>query len=329
MIGGTGLLGYFVSRELVERGHQVTAVGLEAPAPDTMPKGVAVVVQNLETLSRSEMVRLLGDADAVIHGAGADGRFSSRPPALEAFRRSNVDPFFGLIAAMQEVGSRRLVILGSYYTALARLQPELPIMTRSAYPISRAEQANLVFSLAGTSIAVAILELPFIFGAAPGRGTLWGHLIDRLLNSEGPIRVPSGGTACITTGQVAQATAAAIDCANGHAAFPIGGENLTHRQIYEHFAAALGIERQIIPLTPDEALSAAMAQMHQLADAGMETGYHPLDLAALQSANLFLDPAPAMAQLGYQRDDVATAIAETVRATLQFGGAGPGSVSID
>lgn len=104
MIGGTGFLGYFACGELVGEGHQVVAVGLAEPAPGSMPERVACAVLNIDTASNEELDELLRGSDVVIHAAGADGRFSAKPPAIEAFRRSNVDPFFRLIAAMQRAG---------------------------------------------------------------------------------------------------------------------------------------------------------------------------------------------------------------------------------
>ena len=43
----------------------------------------------------------------------------------------------------------------------------------SASTLSRQEQMDVAFGLAGDAIDVAVLELPYIFGAAPKRGYLW------------------------------------------------------------------------------------------------------------------------------------------------------------
>lgn len=329
MIGGTGFLGYFVCKELAERGHDVVAVGLAQPSAGTMPQNVSCVVLNSDTASDTRLAMLLQGADVLIHAAGADGRFSAKPPAIDAFRKSNVDPFVRILSTMKRTGVHRLVILGSYYTALARAHPDLPIMSRSAYPISRAEQADLAFSLAGEAIDVAVLELPYIFGAAPGRGTLWGYVIDKITASDDPVRVFPGGTACVTARQVGKAAAGAAERAHGHAAYPIGGVNLSYRAIYALFADALGVERSFVPLSPEEAQAAAAAKVRELAEAGREDGYHPEDLAVLQARDLFLDPEPAMTALDYPPDDIAVAIRQTVEATQLAGGAGPASIILE
>jgi hypothetical protein len=69
-----------------------------------------------------------------------------------------------------------------------------------------------------------------------------------------------------------------------------------------------------------------MAQRVRLSEAGIETGYDPVAVGGWEEAPLFLDPAPAMEALGYGPDDIGTAIADTVAATLAHGGRGPASL---
>jgi nucleoside-diphosphate-sugar epimerase len=325
MIGGTGFLGFFTCRDLASAGHEAIAVGLEAPAPGTMPEGVRSVVCNVDTCADEELNALLAGVDCVIHAAGADGRFSAKAPVIDAYRARNVAPMTRLITAMKRAGSRNLIIFGSYYTALARSRAQLIDLSRNPYPLSRQEQMDLSFAHAGGDLAVNVLELPYIFGGAPGRGTLWGYVMDKV-RAPGVVQCPGGVTACVTASQVAKAALGALAWTKGHAAWPIGGENLDYRTIYSHFAAALGVAPTIAPSEPAAEMAAAEAQRKRLADDGVETGYDPLDVARWQEADLSLDPAPAMAALGYGPEDIATSIRETVAATLAHGGQGPASL---
>jgi nucleoside-diphosphate-sugar epimerase len=259
----------------------------------------------------------------VIHAAGIDGRYSGPAPAIDAYRAGNVAPFKRLLPAMHAAGARTLVILGSYYTALARSAPQLVQLGRNPYPLSRQEQADLAFDLAGPDISVAILELPYIFGGAPGRGTLWGYVIDSV-SRPGPVEIPPGGTACVTAEQVAEAAAGACERATGHRHYPIGSENLTYREIYGHFASALGVSPDFVALDTDKAMQAGEANRQRLREAGTETGYDQADVVRWQQNNLYLDPLPAMQELGFGPDPIGPAIAATVEATLRHGGQGPG-----
>ncbi len=323
MIGGTGFLGWFTTRELVERGHHVVAVGLERPAPGLMPDGVETVVMDTDVASDEAMHRLLDGIDVVIHAAGADGRAMFDSPAIDGFRQANVEPMRRLLRIMRTCCVGRLVIFGSYYTALDRVYPDLRILVRNAYPRSRREQADLAFALAGKDIAVAVLELPYIFGAAPGRGTLWNFYIEAVRAHPDLMPVTSGGSACVTASQVACAAAGACERVVGHRHYPIGGANLPYAEIYRLFGDALGLSPRFEPKGIDDALAQARVQRQRLTAAGRATGYDPLDVARWQAELLYLDPIPAMEALGYGPDDLGAAIRDTVRATLAHGGQGP------
>jgi nucleoside-diphosphate-sugar epimerase len=319
MIGGTGYLGYFSVWELVERGHQVIAVGLPpAPEPGYLPDSVTVVLQNMDDLSDPEVLQLIDGCDGVVYGGGADGRNTFPPPAILGYRQANVDPIKRLIPLMQQVGSQQLTILGSYYTALDRTFPSLRIAERHPYVTSRLEQSQVAFELAGGSLAVAILELPYIFGAAPNRGTLWGSYIKQIQAQE-VVDVPSGGTACVTARQVGWSVAAACERVQGHKHYAIVEDNLTYGQIYGLFAEALNLRRsfQVIPL--EQKLASARQHAAQLATATQIGGYDPVGMAEMQATLLYLDPLPAREALGYGHDDLAQAIQDTVTATLKHG----------
>lgn len=228
---------------------------------------------------------------------------------------------------MHKAGTGRLVIFDSYYTALARSAPYLVSLSRNPYPLSRQEQADTAFRLAGNEIDVAILELPYIFGAAPRRGSLWGYLMDHVAG-DGPADVPAGGTACVTPAQVGQAAASACEVSKGRRNYPICGENLTYREIYGHFAAAMGLSTEFVPADPAKASASAERKRSRMAEAGIEAGYDPDDIVRWQQSCLYLDPLPAQQPLGFGNGDIAKAIAQTVSATRQFGGQGPGSLGI-
>jgi dihydroflavonol-4-reductase len=326
MIGGTGYLGYFTTRELLNRGHSVLAVGLVDPVSGSMPHGVDAIRLDTDAADESALVDLLRGADVVIHAAGADGRFSAPAPVIEEYRRRNVDPVARLVTAMHTAGTGRLVIFGSYYTALARSAPHLMDLSRNPYPHSRQEQADLAFRLAGEAIDVAVLELPYIFGAAPKRGSLWGYLMDQLA-AEGPVEVPVGGTACVTAAQVGKAAATACEATIGKRNYPICGANLTYREIYGSFAAAMGLSPAFVATDPAKAAAAAEANRSRMGAAGIETGYNPADVVLWQAAHFYLDPLPARQALHFGDDDMDRAIAETVSATREFGGQGPAGVS--
>jgi nucleoside-diphosphate-sugar epimerase len=329
VIGGTGQLGHFVIKHLENLGFTTTAVGLgKLPEPGYLPTGTKVLLKDTSNCTQLELQELISGSDVIIHAAGADGRALFDAPAIDGFRAANVQPIKSLIAAMKETGAIRLVILGSYYTAMHRLFPKLNIPAKSAYVLSRLEQANIAFQEAGSQIDVAILELPYIFGAAPGRGTLWDFYIQTLLNTKDEVPVHMGGSACVTMNQIGIATANASLHSTGKCFIPIGNENFTYQEIFEMFAKALGVQCSIVPKPIDYFLEKARQQKAQLQEKGKESAYDPVGLLYMEELNFFIDPAPAMHMLKYEAEDIATAIEETVKATLTFKGTGPGSLNI-
>lgn len=318
VIGGTGFLGHFVAGELDARGHAVTAVGLPpAPAPGYLPASTEVVVGSLDEMSDNTLLKIFDGADAVVFGAGADGRDLFPVPAIDGYRKANVAPIGRLVPLMLTASVPRLVILGSFYTALARRFPDLRLGEVHPYVQSRLEQAHLSFELGGANLSVGVLELPYIFGAAPGRGTLWGFYL-RHVRDHDPVPVPTGWTACVTARQVGQATAGACERVSGHQQYAVVESNYSYVKLYRLFADALGLRRHFRPTARDEAMAQAEQQVEWLAATGKEHGMHPVGLAELQAVQAYLDPAPAMEALGYSQDDLPAAIADTVRATLQF-----------
>lgn len=325
-IGGTGQLGHFVARHLAAAGHGQVVVGLgAAPAPGYLPDGVAVVLKDTDAASVDELAALLEGVDVVVHAAGADGRNLFPAPAINGFRTANVAPIERLVAAMRRAGSRKLVILGSYYTAMARMYPALRLGEKSAYIASRLEQNQVAIAAAGGEVAVGVLELPYLFGAAPGRGTLWGFYIDQLLSGEREIAVHGGGSACVTMNQVGLATARLCERLDGHRNYPIGNANLKYAEVFALFARHLGVTRSIVPRTPAWFLAGALEQARRLREAGLEAAYDPVGLLDIEDADLFIDPLPAMQALGFGTEDIDQAIGESIRATRRHLGQGPGT----
>jgi len=329
VIGGTGQLGHFVLKHLSAKGHQTTAIGLgKLPEKGYLPEETTVISANINECGIDELVQLIAGSDVVVHAAGADGRDLFDAPAIDGFRRANVTPIRNLVAAMKLTGARRLIILGSYYTAMHRKFPALDIVGKSAYVRSRQEQAEAAFADAGDGIDVGILELPYIFGAAPNRGTLWGFYIKSIQEADGEIHVHSGGSACITMNQVGLATANACELVSGHQFYPIGNANLKYQEIYALFCKALQLERKIIPLGKSYFMDKALQQAEQLKKLGKESAYDPAGLLEMEAYDFFIDPHLSMEALHFGFEDMALAIKESVDATLQFEGKGPGAISV-
>jgi nucleoside-diphosphate-sugar epimerase len=327
IIGGTGQLGHFVAKHLYSRGHLVQAIGIgEPPKPGFLPEETKIELVDTSTLSIKQLAELLKGSDVVIHAAGADGRALFDIPAIEGYRKQNVKPIEDLIEAMKLIGSKKLIVLGSYYTYMDRISPDLRIPDYSPYVKSRVEQAELVMNQTPPDWEVGVLELPYIFGAAPGKGTLWNFYIDMIQTASDEVAVHSGGTACITMNQVGIAAANACELSIGKRFFPIGNVNLKYREIFEHFASVLGSKVPIKDKPAEFFLEKANKQATALKSIGKESAYDPIKLLEWESLDFYITPSYSMNFLQFQEEDIHKAIQESVEATLKFESKGPGSL---
>lgn len=320
MIGGTGYLGYFAVDELTNLNHEVTVIGLPpAPSKDFFNnKKVDVRLVNISDLTEQELEALFSGFDILIFAGGADGRNSFPTPAINGFRKENVDATVRLIRTASKSKIKKVIILGSYYTAIERMFPELNILEDNPYILSRFEQNAGAFENAGKEMDVIILELPYIFGAAPGKGTLWGFYIKHVLEKE-EVFVPSGGTACVTARQVGQAIAGACNShIKSHLRIPIADSNHSYKSIYGMFCNALKLERSLKIKSLETSLQDAKKQQDMIRNAGIQGAYDPVSMVYLQNNKLHLDPAIGMDMLGYSKANMDEAIKETVEATLKY-----------
>lgn len=75
VVGGSGLLGFHTTVELVARGHQVTSLSLPMDDVDIeFPEGVTALWQDVNAMTDDELSALLTGMDAVMYAAGADER---------------------------------------------------------------------------------------------------------------------------------------------------------------------------------------------------------------------------------------------------------------
>jgi hypothetical protein len=181
------------------------------------------------------------------------------------------------------------------------------------YIRSRREQAEESFRVALPGLRLCVLELPYIFGAMPGRAPLWKPLIEYIA-APWPLFYPRGGTNCIAVGHVAAAIAGAIERGRGGERYTIGDENLTWRELLGRIARTLGKHKEVITL-PDflvRTAAAAIKLLHSLQ--GREGGLDPVRFMDVQTCNTFFDPGSSRRALGYGSGGLDKAIADTVAA---------------
>jgi dihydroflavonol-4-reductase len=316
VVGGTGFLGYHATLTLLARGHAVTCVARKPPtAAMGLPASVAIRTLDSDQLDDDGARRLCEGHQGVVFAAGLDDRTTPPAPAYPAFHRANVESAARLFRAAREVGARRGVLLGSYFTHFDRLWPELRLADHHPYIRSRREQERACQEAAGAALELAILELPYIFGAMPGRRPLWAPLLAYL--SRAPLVLyTAGGTNVVSVGDVGQAVAGALERPGAAGAHLVGDENLTWPALIARLLRPLGKRRRVVTLPrPLVSTTARLVRLlHRMK--GRQAGLDPVEFVKLQTRETFFDPSPARAALGFAGGGLDQAFAATAAACV-------------
>lgn len=177
IIGGTGLIGSAAAGELIARGHEVYSIALP-PLPEgaVLPEKMKIEFGNYLEMDDDELRSRMQGMDGFVFAAGVDERVEGKAPVYELYRKYNIDPVKRLLRIAKECGVKHTVILGSYFSYFAKIHPERKLTEYHPYIRSRIDQEDAALSFADSDFDVAVLELPYIFGAQPGRKPVWVFL---------------------------------------------------------------------------------------------------------------------------------------------------------
>ena len=175
----------------------------------------------------------------------------------------------------------------------------------------------MALSFAGEGFDVAVLELPYIFGAQPGRKPVWVFLVEMIRGMKGATMYPKGGTTMVTVRQVGQAIAGALERSRGGVCYPIGCYNMTWAEMLRIVHRHMGCPDKRIVTIPNWMYAlGARSIMKQQKAAGCEGGLNMAKFTSLQCANQFIDKSLGCDALGVQPDDIDAAIGSSIRLCL-------------
>ncbi len=181
MIGGTGLLGCEAAKQLISKGHKVTSVALP-PLPEgaPIPEEMDIIFGDINKKSDEEILQLLEGNDVFIFAAGVDERVEFPAPVMNAYKKFNIAPLERMFPLCKKAGIKRAVILGSYFSYLTKVRPDMQAAQRNPYIKSRIMQEEVCEKAADENFSTCVLELPYIFGTQPGRKPVWTSLIEQI-----------------------------------------------------------------------------------------------------------------------------------------------------
>lgn len=314
MVGGTGLIGAETAKQLIAMGHSVTTVALP-PLPDgaDIPSSMNIHFGDINKMTDKQILDLMHDCKGFVFAGGVDERIEFTPPVYEVYQKYNIFPVKRLLELAKQAGISKSVVLGSYFTHFARIWHKLNLTEHHPYIKSRAEQARTAISFEDSNMTVAVLELPYIFGAQKGRKPVWTMLADLVENSGKNIYFPKGGTAMITTKQAGQAVVGALINNIRSKSYPVGWENKTWKEMLTIVKDEMGQGHKKIKTIPTFLYKIhAKKSLKEYAEKNIEPGLHPVQFANLMTRKTYIDKSIAQKELGVQEDDINKAIRHSI-----------------
>ena len=320
MIGGTGLLGSEAARQLIAKGHAVTALALPpVPTGAELPPEMQISFGSYMDLSDDEIRKCFEGCEGFVFAAGIDERVEGPAPVYDMFKKYNITPLERLLRIAKECGVKHVAICGSYFSHFAKIWPEKELCRWHPYIRSRIDQETMALSFADENFDVAVLELPYIFGTQPGRKPVWVFLVEQIRSMKKATMYPKGGTTMVTVRQVGEALTGALLKNKGGNCYPIGYYNLTWVEMLRIVHKHMGCPDKKITTIPNWMYAIGCKSiMKQQQKAGHEGGLHMVKFTDVMCAETFIDKSLGCEKLGVQPDDIDAAIGDSIKLCLDI-----------
>jgi len=233
--GGTGFVGKFLIRQLVESGHQVRTLLRPSPASPNLPRGVPVEVAVSSLKDERGLRSAMKDVDIIYHLVSAE-RKGSRGNLLDV----DVEGTRVLSEVAARAGVERVFFLS-----------HLGVDRYSAYPVLKAK-AIAEHHLVSSGVNYTIFRTGLIFGPGDQFTTSLAQLIRMnpfvfLLPGDGSSRLQPVWIEDIVTCM----TWALQDPETVNKTFTLGGlDHLSFRQTAEMVMQAVGKQRKFVQISP-------------------------------------------------------------------------------
>lgn len=316
VIGGTGFLGYHTILAGLERGHQFCSLSIpDVELEGWFPKEVEVHIGNVFEMTDKELRNTFSGYDGIVYAMGPDDRVVPPAPAYEFFHTRLVGGCEKVLNAAREAGVRRCAVLNSYFAYFDRLWPHLKLGERHPYIKCRIEQAERAVAAGKDSMAVMILELPYIFGCMPGRVPLWKEVFLDKYTKGKVIFFPRGGTSMISAKHVGEAVIGALESGRHGQRYTIGDENRSYNDMLRIMMSAVGEKKRIVNIPRFLAVIAGRMIERGRRKQGLEGGLNAAYLMQdILTRELYFDPAETAQALGYGRGGLKQSIIDTMKA---------------
>lgn len=324
IIGGTGLLGYNTALAALAGGHRVCALATgDRGLKDWYPAEIHVELGDVFNIDEGTLTELLTGFDALVYSVGPDDRVTPPAPAWDFFHDKLVKKPEAVFRAARRAGVRRAVVYNSYFAYFDRIYPEMRLAALHPYIRARIAQAERLIAEGGREMDVMVLELPYIFGAVPGRPPLWKDVFIERFFRWPAVFFPKGGTTMMSAEHVGQAGVGALEYGVPGRRYPLGDENHNYRYMLEAMEQGLGMNKPIIQVGPGLCALGARFMTKRDAKNGLQSGLNMEQLMrGVMSRELFIPESlmdSVCAELHVGRGGLRESILQTVKAAYPNG----------
>jgi len=318
IVGGTGLIGYHVSRELLARGHEVKSLGLTPPPKgDIFAKQVDYTQGNIEQMSDHELIDLIKGSNWLLYACSSNALDIVKAPAIDYFRVHNVFPTERILRLAQDAGVKKVVMISNAYVYFNSIMADLRL--EKWHPFIRAtyDQENAARRFNTTSFQVTVLQAPQIWGTMPVRRPLHCDEILEMYRTSN-YSAFRGTIPVITIKQVAQAVCGAFEKLPRGETIAIAGDNYSYKRINELICQGLNMKPYVPYVKNFWYKLNKKRQMKVWRKSGLEAGINPVKILEFKTRNAHIDPKIAYKKLGVLPDDIDTAIRTSATRSIEF-----------
>ncbi len=318
IVGGTGLIGYNVSRELLARGHEVKSLGLTPPPKgDIFANQVDYTQGNIEQMSDHELIDLIKGCDWLLYACSSNALDIVKAPAIEYFKVHNVFPTERILRLAQDAGVKKVVIISNAYVYFNSIMADLRL--EKWHPFIRAtyDQENAARRFNMTAFPVIVLQTPQIWGTMPVRRPLHCDEILEMYRTSN-YSAFKGTIPVITVKQVAQAVCGAFEKLTRGETIAIAGDNYTYKQINERIMEGLNMKPYVRYKCWLKYKIHERLKMRYLKKSGLEAGINGVKIYSFKKRKAYIDPKIAYKKLGVLPDDIDAAIRASAARSIEF-----------
>lgn len=323
--GASGFIGSRLVRHLVEQGESVKALvrtGSDlSRLADLPPDQVEIAVGDVTASHR--VYAALAGCDRMYHVAAVFKMWARRPAEI-------MDPAVGgteaTLEAARRRGLRKIVVTSSMASVGATAKPEpmnedaeFSLYDSETYIVAKRKAEELALERARQGLPVVVVCPGAVFGPGDWKPTPTGRVILEFLEHPIALVPESGGLSIVDVDDVVSGHRLAMNEGRFGERYILGGENLSHRELFELLSEITGHEPKVMKAT--RGLAEMAGRLLELR--ARYTRSDPLFSYKLARDHLFkyvwADSSKAEKELGYTHRPARQALSRAVRWYLEHG----------